>query len=136
MFDGGWEEIEVNVNPVSREKKVWCNIIAYDEIGSYVPAQIHWFYLIKIWKSMSLSYGDESTIRAYFLVVGMGWDAWWNETIFLDIKIYSKQLQITIFTYFNLFRDMFQITSNTYFILLRSFNIGSFSISSKNHKIL
>ena len=23
---------------------------------------------------MSLSYGDESTIRAYFLVVGMGWD--------------------------------------------------------------
>ena len=22
---------------------------------------------------MSLSYGDESTIRAYFLVVGMGW---------------------------------------------------------------
>ena len=41
-------------------------------LNIYEPGRhlkIHWFYLIKIWKFMSLSYGDESTIRVKWLTL-------------------------------------------------------------------
>ena len=100
-------------------------------IGCNVPAQNTLILLnknLKIYESILRRWVHHTCI---FLSSGngMGCMMKWNK--FLDIKIYSKQLQITIFTYFNLFRDMFQITSNTYFILLRSFNIVSFSISAR-----